>query len=150
MPTDQRDRPMDTDPTPGVVLPEQGAEFDVMRALESLPKLSAEEINTSILNILGAMKRDDETPPTSVITFPDLVPDPRAGKVLRYRCIEAPVCTWQHFEPLDCGPVGPLKLPADFTVDDVTAAITAQANARSEAYTARLTGIFEEHLDREH
>jgi hypothetical protein len=70
------------------------------------------------------------------------------AQTARYTCRQ-PGCSMVYLEVADELP-GPLTLPANFTADDVSAAITAEANARSEARLDRVQQAFTEHYRAEH
>jgi hypothetical protein len=66
----------------------------------------------------------------------------------RYTCRQ-PGCSMVYLEAVDELP-GPLTLPANFTADDVSAAITAEASALSRARLDRVQQTFREHYRAEH
>lgn len=66
----------------------------------------------------------------------------------RYTCRQ-PGCCMVYLEAVDELP-GPLTLPVNFTPDDVSAAITAQASERHEARLDRVDAAFREHYRTEH
>ncbi|SOE31821.1 hypothetical protein [Streptomyces sp. OK228] len=68
--------------------------------------------------------------------------------VARYECRQ-PGCSTVYLEQADELP-GPLTLPANFTADDVSAAITAQADERSQLRLDRVQQAFTEHYRTEH
>ncbi|MEV0016719.1 hypothetical protein [Streptomyces tendae] len=66
----------------------------------------------------------------------------------RYTCRQRG-CGMVYLEAVDELP-GPITLPVDFTPDDLSAAITAQASERHEARLARVEAAFREHYRAEH
>ncbi|WP_411092341.1 hypothetical protein [Streptomyces sp. 049-1] len=66
----------------------------------------------------------------------------------RYTC-RRPGCGMAYLEAVDELP-GPLTLPADFTPDDLSAAITAQASERSRLRQERVERAFTEHYRTDH
>jgi hypothetical protein len=66
----------------------------------------------------------------------------------RYTC-RRPGCGMVYLEAVDEMP-GPITLPVDFTPDDVSAAITAQASERHQARLARVDAAFREHYRTDH
>jgi len=108
------------------------------------PDLSAAEVET--------MLRARAAPPPE----PGIIPRPEypyplrhllAGTV-RYRCPHD--CGWWHDELPDMEQPGPLVFPADPTPADITQAITTAANARHDAYRARVECVLTEHFDAAH
>jgi hypothetical protein len=70
------------------------------------------------------------------------------AQTARFSCRE-PGCTMAVLEFMDELP-GPLRLPVNFTSNDVAAAISAQASERHQARVDRLTAAFREHYRAEH
>ncbi|MEC3995025.1 hypothetical protein VSR01_16390 [Actinacidiphila sp. DG2A-62] len=62
----------------------------------------------------------------------------------RYACPRG--CGWFHDEPTDDGAPLRIVVPADPTPDDVTAALTARADARAEQLHARIQEAITGHL----
>jgi hypothetical protein len=71
----------------------------------------------------------------------------RFGDTARYHCPRG--CGWWHDEPTDPGPK-PLRVPVDFTPADLSAAITANAEAQGRALCARVEQALAEHLRSHH
>ncbi|PSK58011.1 hypothetical protein B0E38_01856 [Streptomyces sp. 111WW2] len=92
---------------------------------------------------LAADRMRDE-PPVSLVP-PATFPYGRGlgGTVARWSCRTG--CGWGYEEDADPGMPGPFTLPADFTPDDVSAAISAQATARHEAQLDRVQAAFAGH-----
>ncbi|QIY99445.1 hypothetical protein HEP87_42965 [Streptomyces sp. S1D4-11] len=67
----------------------------------------------------------------------------------KYTCRQ-PGCPMVYLEDADDGLPGPLTLPVNFTADDVSAAITAQANVRQEARLDLVQAAFTDHYRAEH
>ncbi|TMU98203.1 hypothetical protein [Streptomyces sp. DASNCL29] len=59
-------------------------------------------------------------------------------------------CGWYHEENPSAELPGPIRLPAEFTPDDINLAITAQANARGEKMHARVEAAIIAHYDEAH
>jgi hypothetical protein len=70
------------------------------------------------------------------------------AQTARFACRQ-PGCTMVHLEFMDELP-GPFRLPVNFTAEDVSAAISAQASERHQARMDRLTAVFREHYRTEH
>jgi hypothetical protein len=66
----------------------------------------------------------------------------------RYTCRQ-PGCRMAYLEAVDEMP-GPITLPANFTQDDLSAAISAQAAERHRARLARVEAAFRDHCRTEH
>lgn len=66
----------------------------------------------------------------------------------RFACRQ-PGCLMVYLEYMDELP-GPLRLPANFTAEDVSAAISAQASERAQVRQDRLDAAFREHYRTEH
>jgi hypothetical protein len=66
----------------------------------------------------------------------------------RYTCRQ-PGCGMVYLEAVDELP-GPIRLPVNFTADDVSAAITTQARERHQARLDRVEAAFREHYRTEH
>lgn len=84
---------------------------------------------------------------------PPLVPGPafpygRGSTMARWSCRTG--CGWAYEEDADPGLPQALVLPADFTADDVSAAISAQAAERSGARLDRVQEAFVEHYRTAH
>ncbi|MGW1744616.1 hypothetical protein ACWCRD_03150 [Streptomyces sp. NPDC002092] len=94
------------------------------------------------------MRREAEQAPPAVTTIPQPdFPIPFGG-VARFHC---PLdCGWRHDEGPDVEPMGPLLLPAGFTSDDVSAAISAQADVRANNFRLRVELAISEHFDAAH
>ncbi|MER7841654.1 hypothetical protein ABTY98_38660 [Streptomyces sp. NPDC096040] len=70
------------------------------------------------------------------------------AQTARFACRQ-PGCPMVYLEFMDELP-GPLTLPANFTAEDVSAAISAQASERHQVRLGRLTAVFREHYRTEH
>lgn len=87
-------------------------------------------------------------PPLSTIPAPEFPHPLRLGGVVRYRC---PLdCGWHHDARPDDEPMGPLLLPAGFTTEDLSAAISSQAVVRSNNFRLRVEQAIAEHFDASH
>lgn len=76
------------------------------------------------------MRRQDAQamPPLTTVPAPEFLP----GGVVRYRC--PPGCVdWHHEERPGCELPGPLLLPAGYTSEDLTAALTSETAVRGNA-----------------
>lgn len=67
---------------------------------------------------------------------------------VRWSCREG--CGWSHTETPDMEAPGPLVLPVGFGPDDVSAAITHQAEERQRELRKRVEGAFLEHYATAH
>ena len=103
-------------------------------------------------DMLAAWRQDAAAPPPP----PSLIPAPeypyglrsaRAGTA-RFSCPLG--CGWYHEENPGAEQPGPIRLPAEFTPDDLSAAITAQANARGEEMHARVEEAITAHYAEAH
>ncbi|MGW5426903.1 hypothetical protein ACWET9_06700 [Streptomyces sp. NPDC004059] len=111
---------------------------DLDAALARLPQ-------PSLADILRAQREAETTPPPAT-TIPQ--PDFTLGGVVRFHC---PLdCGWHHDENTDPGPVGSLLLPADFTGDDLSAAITSAAEVRSNNFRLRVEQAISDHFNAAH
>lgn len=89
-------------------------------------------------------------PPQSLLPspqFPYGLRHPNAGAV-RWNCPRG--CGWWHEENPGRELPGPLRLPAGFTSEDVSEAITRQAQERSEALQRRVEDAITEHYTTAH
>lgn len=85
-------------------------------------------------------------PPPSTVPYPEFVGP--FGGVARFHC---PLnCGWFHDENPDPGPMGPLLLPANFTSDDVSAAISSQAEVCGNNFRLHVEQAIAEHFDAVH
>lgn len=83
-------------------------------------------------------------PPPSTIPAPDFAP----GGVVRFHC---PLdCGWRHDENPGLEPMGPLLLPVDFTPDDLSAAITSQAEVSGNNFRLRVEQAIADHFTEAH
>ncbi|MFI1485809.1 hypothetical protein [Streptomyces sp. NPDC020747] len=93
-----------------------------------------------------ARRAAEQAPPPPPSTIP--MPDFRPGCIARFRCpLE---CGWHHDESTDPGPMGPLLLPANFTADDLSAAMSSQAEVRGNNFRLRVELAISEHFDAAH
>lgn len=83
-------------------------------------------------------------PPPSTIPTPDFLP----GCIARFHCPLG--CGWHHDETTDPGPMGPLLLPANFTTDDLSAAMSSQAEVRGNNFRLRVELAIAGHFDAVH
>jgi hypothetical protein len=112
--------------------------FDLNAALARLPQ-------PSLADVLRAQREAKATPPP-VSAMPQ--PDFRPGGVARFHC---PLdCGWHHDENTDPGPVGSLLLPANFTGEDLSAAITSAVEVRSNDFRLRVEQAISDHFDAAH
>lgn len=119
---------------------------DVMAALRARP------VAEDWAEILAAQKAAQAAPPP-----PSLIPYPvfpyglgsGLGGVARFEC-QRPGCGWAVEVNADVAPIEPLILPAGFTPDDVSAALSERAAVRVEAQRADLERAFREHLGEVH
>ena len=102
----------------------------------------------SIADLLRAQREAEQAPPPPPTTIPTPdFPKPLGG-VVRFRC---PLdCGWFHDEHPGLEPMGPLLLPADFTGDDLSAALSSQAEVSSNNFRLRVEHAISEHFDAVH
>lgn len=101
----------------------------------------------SLDDITRARREAAQTPPlVTTIPTPDF-PKPFGG-VVRFHCPLG--CGWHHDEHPGLEPMGPLRLPADFTPDDLSAAITSQAEVRGNDFRLRVEQVIAVHFDEAH
>ncbi|GAB2327897.1 hypothetical protein [Streptomyces variabilis] len=67
---------------------------------------------------------------------------------VRWSCREG--CGWSHTETPGMEPAGPLVLPVGFGPDDLSAAVTRQAEERHRELWKRVEGAFAEHYATAH
>jgi hypothetical protein len=113
-------------------------EFDFDAALAKIPQPSMDDL-------LRAQREAEQTPPpATTVPQPSFPP----GGTTRFHC---PLdCGWYHDENIDPGPVGSLLLPADFTGEDLSAAITSAAEVRSNNFRLRVEQAISDHFDAAH
>lgn len=119
---------------------------DLEAAVARMPHSALDEM-------LAARRAAESAPPPE----PTIVPEPTfpypigtgRGGTARFSC---PLrCPWYHEENPGAEPGGwSIQLPADFTPDDISAAITTQATARAEKLRARVEAALTEHYERAH
>lgn len=96
-------------------------------------------------DILRARRADELAPPVvSVLPMPEFV---NWGTV-RYRCLLD--CGWYHEEHPGLEMPGPLLLPADFTSEDLSAAMTSAAEVRGKARAMRVEQAIAAHFAEAH
>ncbi|WP_440063813.1 hypothetical protein [Streptosporangium sp. OZ121] len=103
-------------------------------------------------DVLRAHREAAKAPPAppSIIPapeFPYSIPHPLSGTA-RIRC-PLDGCPWYHDENPDTEPVR-LVLPLDYAAEDVTAALTARANARGDARRLRVEEAITAHFADDH
>ncbi|NRQ31297.1 hypothetical protein HII36_05520 [Nonomuraea sp. NN258] len=89
-------------------------------------------------------------PPPTVIPEPEFPYPPQhaLGGVVRFRCPFG--CPWYHDENPGAEAPGRFMLPADFTQEDVTSAISLEAEARRNALLVRVERAITVHLAVDH
>lgn len=109
--------------------------FDLDAALARLPQP----------DLLRAQREAEQAPP-AVTSIPE--PSLLSGGVARFHC---PLdCGWHHDENTDPGPVGTLLLPAGFTGETLSDAITSAAEVRSNNFRLRVEQAISDHFQAAH
>lgn len=112
---------------------------DIEAAMKRIPK-------PTIDDLLRARREAEQTPPPPPSTIP--TPDFPSFGVVRFRC---PLdCGWFHDEHPGLESMGPLLLPAGFTSDDLSAAISSQAEARGNNFRLRVEQSIADHFTEAH
>lgn len=117
--------------------------------LEEMPRETAASLVQRLHEDAGRMAAEADQPPPLMHgpEFPWGLHGFNAVTA-RYTCRQ-PGCGTVHLEAVDELP-GPITLPVNFTPDDLSAAITAQADERHQARLARVDAAFREHYRTEH
>jgi hypothetical protein len=87
-------------------------------------------------------RREAELAPLVVSALP--MPEWMRGGIVRYRCHLD--CGWFHDENPGLEMPSPLLLPADFTSEDLSAAMTSAAEVRGKAYVMRVEQAIAAHF----
>ena len=100
-------------------------------------------------DVLAALRAAEEqpAPEPGVVPVPEFAP----GGIVRFRCAHG--CGWHHDEnPGMDAATEPyaLRLPADPTSADVSAALTEVADSRAQAVRTRMETALVEHYHEEH
>jgi len=111
---------------------------DIEAAVARLPKLSIDDL-------LRARREAEQAPPPPPSTIPE--PEFLPGCVSRFNCPLG--CGWHHDEGTD-PPMGSLLLPADFTGDDLSAALTSQAAVRGNNFRLQVERAIADHFTEAH
>lgn len=112
--------------------------FDLDALVSRLPVPSYDDV-------LKARRADEMAPPVvSALPMPDFV----RGGTVRYRCLLD--CGWHHDEHPGLEMPGPLLLPANFTSEDLSAAMTSAAEIRGKAYVMRVEQAIAAHFAEAH
>lgn len=83
-----------------------------------------------------------------LLPLPEFPSRPRYAGTVRWSCRYG--CGWSHTELPGLEPMGPIVVPANPRPEDVTAAITRQAEERHRALLARVTDAFTGHYAAAH
>lgn len=97
-------------------------------------------------DLLRARREAEQAPPPPPTTIPQ--PDFPSFGVVRFQCHLD--CGWHHEEQPGLEPMGPLLLPANFTSDDLSAAISSQAEVSANAFRLRVEQAISDHFDAAH
>ena len=112
---------------------------DTEAVMKRLPQPTVEDF-------LRARREAEQAPPPPPTTIP--TPDFPSFGVVRFRC---PLdCGWHHDENPGLEPMGPLLLPADFTPDDLSAALSSQAEVRHNNFRLRVEQSIADHFAEAH
>lgn len=113
-------------------------DFDLDALVGQLPMPTIEDL-------LRAQREAELAPPVvTALPMPDFV----RGGIVRYRCLLD--CGWVHDERPGLEMPGPLLLPADFTSEDLSAAMTSAAEVRGKAYVMRVEQAIATHFIEAH
>lgn len=113
-------------------------DFDLDALMGRLPMPTVEDL-------LRAQREAELAPPVvTALPMPDFV----RGGIVRYRCLLD--CGWFHDERPGLEMPGPLLLPADFTSEDLSAAMTSAAEVRGKAYAMRVEQAIAAHFAEVH
>ncbi|MFD4921129.1 hypothetical protein ACFWNE_07395 [Streptomyces goshikiensis] len=95
----------------------------------------------TIDDVLRARREAEQAPPVvTALPMPEFV----RGGIVRYRCLLD--CGWFHDENPGLERPGPLLLPADFTAEDLSAAICGASEVRSKAFVMRVEQAIAAHF----
>jgi hypothetical protein len=118
--------------------------FDLDAALARLPQ-------PSLAEMLRAQREAELTPPPATTIPQPEFPHPLRsilGGTVRYHC---PLdCGWYHDARPDDEPMGPLLLPAGFTTEDLSEAVSSQAAVRVNNHRLHVEQAIQEHFDASH
>lgn len=110
---------------------------------DALPRRSTADVMREIQDARRAAEQAPPPPP-STIPAPDFAP----GGIVRFHC---PLdCGWHHDENPGLKPMGPLLLAADFTTEDLSAAISSQAEVRGNNFRLRIERAIAVHFAETH
>ncbi|MEU7032745.1 hypothetical protein ABZ958_03540 [Streptomyces sp. NPDC046237] len=112
--------------------------FDLDALVARLPKQTMDD--------LARMRREAEQAPPVVTALP--MPNFMRGGIARYRCLLD--CGWFHDENPGLDMPGPLLLPADFTSEDLSTAISGAAEVRGKAFAMRVEQAIAAHFAEAH
>ncbi|MEV4783951.1 hypothetical protein AB0K53_00605 [Streptomyces tuirus] len=115
-----------------------GDHSDFLSSLPRLPLPSPEEMER-------AREEERRRPPlVTTLPAPDFVP----GGIARFHC--ALRCGWYHDEAPGLEPMGLVRVPVGFTPEELSAAISAQAEARAEQFRRRVESAIAAHFASAH
>lgn len=115
--------------------------FDLDAALARIPVPSLADIER--------LRREAEQAPPTATTIPQPDFPVPLGGIVRFHCPLG--CGWHHDEDPGAEPMESLLLlPANFTSDDVSAAISSQADVRVNNFRLRVELAISEHFDAAH
>ncbi|MFM9594064.1 hypothetical protein ACKI16_24060 [Streptomyces scabiei] len=122
---------------------------DAYDELEAVLQTVRATAGDDLRDLLAARQRAAEAEPGEAhLLPPPEFPGPRFSGAVRWSCRYG--CGWSHTERPGLEPMGPLVLPVDLRPEDVSAAITRQAEERHQALQSRVLDAFTAHYAAEH
>lgn len=122
---------------------------DAYAELEAALQATRGTEGDDLVALLAARHQAAEAEPgeARLLPSPELS-GPLGSGAVRWSCQYG--CGWSHTERPDLEPMGPLVLPVDFRPEDVSAAVTRQAEERHQALQARVLDALTAHYAAEH
>jgi hypothetical protein len=122
---------------------------DEFADLEAILQAARATAGDDLRALLAARERTAEAEPGEApLLPPPELPGPGFSGAVRWSCRHR--CGWSHTEHPGMEPMGPLVLPVDFRPEDVSAAVTRQAEERHQALQARVLDALTAHYAAEH
>ncbi|MET8113842.1 hypothetical protein [Streptomyces prasinus] len=107
---------------------------DFLSSLPRLPLPSLEEMERA--------REEERGRPPLVTTLPE--PDFVPGGIARFHCVLG--CGWHHDEAPGLEPMGPVRVPVDFTPEQLSDALSEHAAARAERFRRRVESAIAAHF----